>query len=344
MDHLDTVLAIVASVVTIGGGIIGVLQYLERAKWRKNRGQSSLVIGAIMLAVLAVVAGSAFAVLQKGQRPDPVVTASGCARLAQFAGATSPALGTAFAGVAFVPESLAGGADTFEVYNYQFEILHVCTTSLSGTDAGQVAAAVHNYYVAQMPAQGWTPTAVFPLDGDAAHPCGEGQDTTGGDTDAVCWSQDSRFVSLQGITVIPGSTTTSAPAVVTYTLWLAIAPQTSAGPVTIPRNSTYAFEPQSVDAGDIQWLQRGTAARTLGPLDGATLANVGAVNFTSLAASDLKNLPFGSDALSAGSGGALAVGDVFGVFTTNHHYVKCEVVGEASGLQIQWVLYPYLMD
>lgn len=345
MDNFDTVLAVIASVVTIGGGIIGILQYLERAQWRKNRGRAGVVIGGIAAVVLLVLTGSTFAMLKqvKQQPPDPV--GSACTRLPDFAKATSPALGDAFAGVAFLPASYSGGGNTFEVYNYQFEFMHVCTTSLKAANAAQEAVALRNYYTAQMPAQGWTQSASFPLDGNPAHPCGEEQDSVSSDTAAICWSQDSRFVSLQGITVVQDSTHADAPAAVTYYLWLSIVPQTSSGAVTISRNSLYAFEPQGVDAGDIQWLQRGNGVRTVGPVGNAIIVYVGAVNFTALPVSDLTGMSFGSHALGigGGDGGTLAVGDVFGVLTTNHHYVKVEVLGAASDLRIRWVLYPYTL-
>ena len=340
MDSFGTILAVVASVVTIAGGIVGVLQYLERAPWSKNRGRAGIVIGAVVVAVLTILTGSTLAILHRTTPQPPTPPGNACLRVADFSKATSPALGAAFGGVAFPPDALTSGGSFFEISNYQFEILHVCITSLAD------ANAVRSYYQADMPEQGWTASSTFPLEGDANHPCAEGQDSAGTDMSAVCWSQDSRFVSLQGITTVRGSGTgtSTAPAAVTYDLWLSVAPVTSSGVISIPRNSGYAFEGATVDAGDIQWRQRGGGIRTVGPVGSATLAYVGQQDFTGLRASDLRSMSFGMSALSVGTDGGLTAGGIFGVFTTNQHYVKVQVVSVASDLRIRWVLYPYLLD
>lgn len=338
MDSLGTILAVVASVVTIAGGIVGVLRYLEHVEWGKNRGRASVVIGSVTVAVLTVITGSTLAVLQHEKQPTPPPAGGACARLADFSTATSPALGSAFGSVAFPPDSLTSNGGFFEISDYQFEVLHVCITSL--TDAN----AVRSYYQADMPYQGWTASSTFPLDGDANHPCAEGQSSAVGDMGALCWSQDARLVSLQGVTAVRNGSAGAAPVAVTYDLLLSVAPVTSSGTITIARNSTYAFEDKTVDAGDIQWRQRGSGIHTVGPANGATLAYVGQQDFTGLRVSVLKNMLFGTGALSVGVDGGLTVGDVFGVYTTNQHYVKVQVVGAASDLRITWVLYPYLLD
>lgn len=341
MDNLGTILAVVASLVTIVGGFIGVLQYLEHAPWSKRRGGSGgrpggvIVAVAVAVALLAVLTGTTLAILQRQQRQQtPVSASSPCARLSTFSQAVAPALGTAFGAVAFPPDALADSGNFFELNGYQFEIVHVCVTSL--TDA----TALRSYYMAQMPAQQWTPSSTFPLGGNANTPCAEVQTGTSGDSSAVCWSQDSRSVLLRSVNVVRGGANTSSA--VTYDLWLSVAPVT--GTDTIARNSTFAFESSTVDSGDIQWHQQGNGPRIVGPIGSATMAYVGQQDFAGLSASVLRSMPFGTGALSVGPDGGLTTGDVFGVYTTAGHYVKVQVVSAASGLQISWVLYPYLLD
>lgn len=114
--------------------------------------------------------------------------------------------------------------------------------------------------------------------------------------------------------------------------------------ISIPRNSEYAFERATVDAGDIEWRQRGSGIRTVGPVGSATLAYIGQQDFTGLRASDLRSMSFGTSALSVGTNGGLTAGGIFGVLTTNQHYVKVQLVSVASDLRIRWVLYPYVLD
>lgn len=339
MNNLDTILAVVASVVTIAGGLLGIARYLERSQWKQNRGRAGVVIGAVLVAVVTVLTGSTLAVLQREKQPQQQGAANGpCAGLAEFSGAASPSLGTAFATVPFLPNSPTSAGNTFEIDSYQFKILHVCTTSFK--DAGEV----RGYYESVMPDEGWAQSRTFPVDGDAKHQCGGGADTTNGDdaTSPDCWSQDNRYVSLQTISAIRDSTNTAVAT--TYYLWLAVAPITSSA--TISRNSTYAFENVTVDpSGDIQWLQRGRAAQVVGPAERATLACIGQVDFNSYPVSDLEHQAFSATPLSTGDGDcALAAGNVFGVYTNADHYVKVQVESVATALQIEWVLYPYVLD
>lgn len=342
MDNLGTILAVVASLVTIAGGVVAVLQYLERAPWSKHRGRSGIVIASVAVAVLAVLTGSTLAVLQRQKPQPPVANGSPCARLASFAQATAPALGAAFGGVTFPPDALTGGGSFFEVQSYQVEVLHVCVTSLPAGSTTQDIVALRTYYQSDMPAQGWTESSAFPLGGDSTLPCDAAQSDAGDTTGAICWSRDSRFVSVKSVNVVQGSG--NVPAAVTYDLWLAVAPVTSSGTITIQRNSTYAFENPAVDTGDIQWLQHGNGTRLVGPVGGAAMAYVGQQDFTGLSVSVLKSMPFGGGALGVGQDGVLTVGDVFGVLTTAGHYVKVQVLGADSSLRITWVLYPYLLD
>lgn len=339
MDNLDTILAVVASVVTIAGGLLGIMRYLEHSQWRQNRGRAGVVIGAVLVAVLTVLTGSTLAVLQRSKQPQQQGAAGGpCASQPGFGGAASPSLGTAFATVPFLGNSPTSSDSAFEVDNFQFKILHVCTTAF--TDI----TAVGSFYEADMPSEGWAQSSTFPLNGDAKYPCGGGADGTGsgGPNTADCWSQDNRFVWLQTVSLIRDNG--NKPIATTYYLWLAVAPITSNA--TIPRNSTYGFESVTVDpTGDIRWLQRGTTVRAIGPVENATVACVGPVDFNSYPASDLEHQTFSTQSLSVGDGDcALTTGDVFGVYTNAGHYVKIKVLSAATALQIAWVLYPYLLS
>lgn len=338
MDNLDTILAVVASVVTITGGILGVVQYLERSPWRQNRGRAGVVIGAVLVAVIVVLTGSTLAVLQRMKQPQQQGGGGPCASQPGFSGAASPALGDAFATVPFLGNSPTASDKAFEVDNFQFKILHVCTTAF--TDV----VAVRSFYEADMPSEGWAQSNAFPLNGDAKYPCGGGADGTdsGAPNSADCWSQDNRFVWLQTVSLIRDSS--NKPIATTYYLWLAVTPITDHA--TISRNSAYGFESVTVDpTGDIQWLQRGRTAQVVGPVGDATLACVGQVDFNSYPESDLQQQAFSATPLSVGDGDcALATGDVFGVYTNARHYVKVKVMSAASALQITWVLYPYVLD
>lgn len=338
MNNLDTILAVVASVVTITGGIVAVAQYLERRPWQQNRGRAGVVIGAVLVAVIVVLTGSTLAILQRMRQPQPPGGGGPCANLPGFSGAASPALGAAFATVPFLGNSPTSSDKPFEVDNFQFKILHVCTTAF--TDV----VAVRSFYEADMPAEGWAQSSVFPLNGDAKYPCGGGADGTdsGASNSTDCWSQDNRFVWLQTVSLIRDSS--NKPVATTYYLWLAVTPMTDHA--TIVRNSTYGFESVLVDTtGDIQWLQRGRTTQVVGPAGSATLACVGQVDFNSYPESDLQQQTFTPTPLSVGDGDcALATGDVFGVYTNTGHYVKVRVDSAASALRITWVLYPYVLE
>jgi hypothetical protein len=89
---------------------------------------------------------------------------------------------------------------------------------------------------------------------------------------------------------------------------------------------------QSGDDIHLNWTT--TTPKTFGAVNGATLANLGtSVSFNSLSCSQLVNLPYGSSQVPA------APGEVFAVKTPSGHYVKVEVGGTSTQLQLQWVTY-----
>ena len=92
---------------------------------------------------------------------------------------------------------------------------------------------------------------------------------------------------------------------------------------------------------DVFWDQHTAVVRSMDPIQGAKIINLGAVNFASLTAASLKLLPFATTPIdgNADSTNKLVVGDVFAVLTNQGNYTKVQVAAYGYNLTINWVTY-----
>ena len=123
----------------------------------------------------------------------------------------------------------------------------------------------------------------------------------------------------------------------------------SSGSATIP--GTYLFD---LDAGtvspagtgvvppyDLFWHQQTTTIRSMDPINGARIVNLGVVSFSTISQGELMGLSYGTMPISANNDASnkLVNGDVFAVQTTSGNYAKVKVVSYGYNIQIQWVTY-----
>ena len=94
-------------------------------------------------------------------------------------------------------------------------------------------------------------------------------------------------------------------------------------------------------ADAIFWEQMTAVDRQMTSLNGATIINLGAVDFPSLAAAGLQSLPYGSAPIPGNddSTNQLVNGDVFAVRTPGGNFSKVLVVNYDYNLTIEWVTY-----
>lgn len=92
---------------------------------------------------------------------------------------------------------------------------------------------------------------------------------------------------------------------------------------------------------DIWWEQMTATTRQMTAQNGAGILNLGSVDFTTLTASGLQKLPFGTAAIPGNPDptNKLGNGDVFAVRTTKGNYAKVLVVTYGYDMTIQWVTY-----
>ncbi len=91
---------------------------------------------------------------------------------------------------------------------------------------------------------------------------------------------------------------------------------------------------------DVYWVLEKSSSSFLAPWPRSAVANLGTVNFTELAATQLYSLSYGSQRIDH----ALAEGDVFAVRTSGGNYAKAVVKGlpnrgQNGGLALDWVTY-----
>src|SRR5262249_43785173 len=108
-------------------------------------------------------------------------------------------------------------------------------------------------------------------------------------------------------------------------------------------------EVASSATADVWWEQKTAVLRDMVPMSGATLVNLGPVNFGALTPDTLSSLTYSSTPIDGNNDPAnmLTTNDVFAVHTTSGNYAKVKVVAYGYDLQIQWVTYhldsPYLV-
>jgi hypothetical protein len=93
--------------------------------------------------------------------------------------------------------------------------------------------------------------------------------------------------------------------------------------------------------GDIWWDQQTAVARQMAPVGGATIVNLGAVDYGALTAAGLQTLTYGTTPIPGNdnSSNKLTNGDVFAVHTNKGNYAKIQVLSYGYDIEIQWVTY-----
>jgi len=94
-------------------------------------------------------------------------------------------------------------------------------------------------------------------------------------------------------------------------------------------------------AADIWWEQKTAVLRDMVGQNGATLVNLGAVDFNSLTPDTLSSLTYATAPIVGNNDATnqLVAGDVFAARTTAGNYAKVKVLIYGYDLQIQWVTY-----
>ena len=94
-------------------------------------------------------------------------------------------------------------------------------------------------------------------------------------------------------------------------------------------------------SGDVWWDQQTNVIRSMDPKNGATIVNLGVVNFNNITKSQLQGYSYSTTPIDGNndSTNQLVNGDVFAVHTNNGHYAKVLVLSYGYNIQIQWVTY-----
>ncbi len=92
---------------------------------------------------------------------------------------------------------------------------------------------------------------------------------------------------------------------------------------------------------DVWWEQVDTVVRKMVPRGGATIVNLGPVNFNALTHVELQGLTYGATPIPGNNDASnqLVAGDVFAVKTNAGNYAKVKVLTYGYDLQLQWVTY-----
>ncbi len=92
---------------------------------------------------------------------------------------------------------------------------------------------------------------------------------------------------------------------------------------------------------DVWWDQQTPILRQMVPQNNARILNLGMVNFNTITAANLQNLPYSITPIVGNndSSNKLVNGDVFAVKTTNGNYAKVKVVAYGYDLVIEWATY-----
>jgi hypothetical protein len=115
----------------------------------------------------------------------------------------------------------------------------------------------------------------------------------------------------------------------------------SSGNTTITGTWHFDCETGSIVSGDLWWEQIDDVRRLMVPQDGATIVNLGIVNFASITPAILQTLPYGSAPIPGNNDATnqLVNGDVFAVKTKLGNLCKIQVVNYGYNLEINWVTY-----
>lgn len=116
----------------------------------------------------------------------------------------------------------------------------------------------------------------------------------------------------------------------------------SSGSATL--QGTYLFDLDTGvegNSGDIWWEQVDAVVRQMVPQSGATLVNLGAVDYNALNSAALQALTYTSTPIVGNNDASnqLTPGDVFAVLTKTGNYSKVQVLAYGYDLQIQWETY-----
>jgi hypothetical protein len=117
----------------------------------------------------------------------------------------------------------------------------------------------------------------------------------------------------------------------------------SSGTGTIP--GTFLFDVdtgQVTQAGaDLFWEQQTAVARRMAPMNGATLVNLGRVDFDSLSAEKLSKLNYSRAPIPANADptNQLVEGDVFAVHSNAGNFAKIKILSYGRNLGVQWVTF-----
>jgi serine/threonine-protein kinase len=123
-------------------------------------------------------------------------------------------------------------------------------------------------------------------------------------------------------------------------------PPTATPPTIISSGSgtlkgTFSFDFDGDGTNDVFWHQHTTTSRTMDPTGGATIANLGVVNFNGITLAQLKSKSYSSTPLDGNNDATnvLVAGDVFALHTSSGHYAKVLIVAYGYDLTIQWVTF-----
>jgi hypothetical protein len=92
---------------------------------------------------------------------------------------------------------------------------------------------------------------------------------------------------------------------------------------------------------DLWWDQKTSVLRAMAPQNGATLVNLGEVDFTSITPDTLSSLTYASTPIDGNNDASnqLVAGDAFAVHTTAGNYAKVKVQAYGYNLLIEWTTY-----
>jgi hypothetical protein len=123
----------------------------------------------------------------------------------------------------------------------------------------------------------------------------------------------------------------------------------SSGTATIPGTYLFDFDTGTVSPTgtgivppyDVFWHQQTSTIRSMDPVNGARIVNLGIISFSSITHGELMGLSYGTAPIPANDDATnkLVNGDVFAVRTTSGNYAKVKVVSYGYNIQIQWVTY-----
>ena len=118
----------------------------------------------------------------------------------------------------------------------------------------------------------------------------------------------------------------------------------SSGTITIGGTESFDFDAGVVGEGnenvDVWWHILNSTSREMTPRNGATIVNLGVVDFSAITPADLMELTYGTTPIDGSDvSNALVPGDVFAVHTNAGNYAKARVLTWGYSITIEWVTY-----